>query len=208
MMRRHRLGIPILAGVVVAAALITVFVLDPFGNRVRAAVDTNDYGEETQETASIDLDTLPDWMKFELVDAATGETFAISDFIGKPILIESFAVWCSTCLRQQKEMARLIELEGDSIVHVSLNTDPNEDLEKVRDHVELHGFEWYYAVTPIEMTQLLIDEFGLTVVNAPLAPVILIEADGSARLLNRGVKSAEKLLEEIGPLTPTEGADG
>jgi len=205
-MRRHRYGIPILAGFIVAAVLLTVFMLDPFGSRVRAAVDTNDYGDGT-EAASVDLEALPDWMKFELVDAATGEVFAISDFVGKPILIESFAVWCSTCLRQQKEMARLVELEGDSIIHVSLNTDPNEDLDKVRDHVELHGFEWYYAIAPIDMTQLLIDEFGLTVVNAPLAPVILIEADGSARLLNRGVKSAEKLLEEIGPLASTEGAD-
>jgi len=44
---------------------------------------------------------------------------------------------------------------------------------------------------------MLIDEFGLTVVNAPRAPVILIDADGTARLLPGGVKSAEQLLKEI-----------
>jgi len=206
-MRRHRLGVPILAGVVVAAVLITVFVLDPFGERVRAAVDGTSNGTGA-EAAAVDLDALPDWMKTELVDAASGETFAIANFIGRPILIESFAVWCSICLRQQKEMARLIELEGEAIVHVSLDTDPNEDLDKVEDHIERHGFTWYYAVAPIEMTQLLIVDFGLSVVNAPLAPVVLVDVDGSARLLDRGVKTAEALLEEIGPLSTTAGAEG
>ena len=206
-MRRHRLGIPILAGLVVAAVLITVFVLDPFGERVRAAVDGNDNGTG-DEVATVDLDALPDWMKIELIDAASGETFAIADFIGRPILIESFAIWCSTCLRQQKEMARLIDLEGEAIVHVSLDTDPNEDLNTVEGHIERHGFTWYYAVAPIEMTQLLIEAFGLTVVNAPLAPVILVNIDGSARLLGRGVKSAEQLIEEIGPLQSTARDEG
>ena len=37
---------------------------------------------------------------------------------------------------------------------------------------------------------------------------ILIEADGTARLLPNGVKSAETLLEEIGELNPIEPEDG
>ncbi|PIN92559.1 hypothetical protein COU56_04225, partial [Candidatus Pacearchaeota archaeon CG10_big_fil_rev_8_21_14_0_10_31_9] len=37
------------------------------------------------------------WMNTELNDISTGETFKISDFEGKPVLLESFAVWCPTC---------------------------------------------------------------------------------------------------------------
>jgi len=44
---------------------------------------------------------IPAWMEIELVDVATGETFKISDFKGNPILLESFAVWCPTCLAQR-----------------------------------------------------------------------------------------------------------
>ena len=160
------------------------------------------------ETAAEPEIVLPDWAAIELVDAASGDVFRISDLAGKPILIESFAVWCSNCLRQQREMVRLIELTGDAIAHVSLNTDPNEDLDKVREHVERHGFDWLYAVAPIEMTQSLIDEYGLTVVNAPRVPVILIEADGTARLLPNGVKTAEELLEEIGELPEASEDEG
>ncbi|MBP2029903.1 cytochrome oxidase Cu insertion factor (SCO1/SenC/PrrC family) [Methanohalophilus levihalophilus] len=138
-----------------------------------------------------------DWKNMELTDIATGETFRISDFEGTPVLIESFAVWCPTCLRQQREMQELIDLEGDRIIHISLDTDPNEDEEAVREHFTEHGFEWYFAVPPDEYTQALIDEFGLEVVNAPGAPVILVCEDQSTRFLQRNVKSAEELIAEV-----------
>ena len=65
------------------------------------------------------------WMDIELTDVRTGQTFRISDFSGKPILLESFAVWCPTCLRQQNEIKKVKSSEGDDIVHISLDTDPN-----------------------------------------------------------------------------------
>lgn len=39
------------------------------------------------------------WMSIELTDATTGQAFTIDDYKGKPVLIESFAVWCTTCLQ-------------------------------------------------------------------------------------------------------------
>ncbi len=33
------------------------------------------------------------WLDTELTDVVTGETFRISDFAGRPVLIKSFAVW-------------------------------------------------------------------------------------------------------------------
>ncbi len=137
------------------------------------------------------------WMDIELKDISTGELFRVSDFKGRPILLESFAVWCPTCLRQQKEMQKLKEKEGDTVVHISLNTDPNEDEDKIREHLEEHGFDWYFAIAPPELTKALIDEIGLAIVSAPLAPVILICEDESVRFLRGGVKSAEALLSEI-----------
>ena len=138
-----------------------------------------------------------DWMDIELSDVRTGQTFRISDFNGKPILLESFAVWCPTCLRQQNEIKNVKSSEGDDIVHISLDTDPNEDVNKVREHLDSHDFDWYFAVAPIELTNALVDDFGLSVVNAPSAPVILICEDQSSRMLRNGVKSADDLIDEI-----------
>jgi thiol-disulfide isomerase/thioredoxin len=137
-------------------------------------------------------------MDIELTDVATGQTFKISDFKGKPILLESFAVWCPTCLAQQKEVKQVLEREGEAVVHISLDTDPNEDAAKVLEHLERNELDWYFAVSPIELTEALIDEFGLEIVAAPRAPVALICADQSTRFLRSGVKDAEELISEIG----------
>lgn len=139
----------------------------------------------------------PAWMEVELTDSITGEKFKISDFRGRPILLESFAVWCSTCLRQQKEMDRLKTTEGDTIIHISLNTDPNESQEKIIEHVERHGFDWRFAVSPVELTKALLDEFGARIVSAPTSPVVLICPDLSFKLLRSGVKSAQEMLATI-----------
>ncbi|WP_406656383.1 redoxin family protein [Methanolobus sp. ZRKC2] len=141
--------------------------------------------------------TAEDWRDTELTDVETGETFRISDFEGTPVLVESFAVWCPTCLEQQKEVQKLESSEGDAIIHISLDTDPNEDQEQVREHLSRNGFEWYFAIAPPEMTRDMIDEFGQEVVVAPSAPVVLVCENQSARLLPSGVKTAEQLKEEV-----------
>lgn len=137
------------------------------------------------------------WMEVELEDVTTGKTFSISDFKGSVVIIETFAVWCPTCTKQQRELQKLHAEYGDKVVNVTLDVDPNESEEKVRSHVERNGFDWLYAVAPPEMTKSLIDQFGTVIVNAPSAPVVLICENGSARLLGRGVKSADKLSKEV-----------
>jgi cytochrome oxidase Cu insertion factor (SCO1/SenC/PrrC family) len=155
-----------------------------------------------QNTLTNNQDTIPktqsaSWMNTELTDINTGKTFKINDFKGKPVLIESFAVWCTTCLQQQREIKKFIETDSDSVVHVSIDTDPNEDKSNVQGHIDLHGFDWYFAISPVNMTQELIDEYGLSFVNAPSAPVLLVCSDQTTRFLRSGVKSADDLSSEI-----------
>ena len=148
-----------------------------------------------QEQSTEKLST--EWMSIGLVDVRTRQTFKISDFKGKSVLLESFAVWCPICTQQQKKIKELHEELGDAFVSISLDTDPNEDATVVKEEAEERGFDWYFAVSPVELTQALIDQFGVSVVDAPAAPVILVCKDGSARLLGRGIKSARDLKGEI-----------
>ena len=149
------------------------------------------------EFVEVDLSTLPEWMKIELTDVRTQETFKIENFVGKPIFIESFAVWCPICTAQQQETKTLHDQFGDDIISISLDTDPNEDEQRIREHIEANGFNWYYAVSPESMNTLLVDEFGLSVLQAPQVPMILICQDGSFHKLKNGVKSVSKMQEEI-----------
>ena len=139
----------------------------------------------------------PAWMDAELTDVASGDTFRISDFKGKPVLLENFAVWCPVCTRQQQESKKLEQSLGDSIVSVSLDSDQNEDEARIREHIERNGFDWYYAVAPAAVTNSLIDDFGVSFVNVPLAPMVVICGDQTTHRLRNGVKSADELGNSI-----------
>ena len=151
--------------------------------------------ESTGNTVS--SSTTLDWKEISVKDINSGATFKISDFKGKPILLESFAIWCPTCTKQQREIKKLHDELGDEVISISLDTDPNEDESSVKEHTGANGFDWRYVISPPTMTQSLIDEFGVGVVNAPSVPVILICEDQSTRYLNRGVKSPEDLKSAI-----------
>jgi hypothetical protein len=45
-------------------------------------------------------ETGSDWMRIPLKDISTGENFTVADFAGRPVLLETFAVWCPTCTKQ------------------------------------------------------------------------------------------------------------
>jgi peroxiredoxin len=137
-----------------------------------------------------------DWRTITVTDVNTNTQYKVNDFKGKPIIIESFAVWCPKCTAQQKEVKELHELNKE-VISISLDTDPNEDESFVKEHAQKNGFDWRYSVAPREMTISLIDEFGTGVVNAPSTPVILICPDGTTNYLSRGSKKAEDLQEAI-----------
>ena len=133
------------------------------------------------------------WQEVNLTDVRNGEKFTVAD-LEKPVLIETFAVWCTTCTRQQQEIKKL---HGEvNVTSVSLNVDPNEGESKIRNHIRREGFNWRYAISPIQMTNTLRNEYDNTIANPPSAPVVLV-CENETRRLQNGVKPASKLEEEI-----------
>jgi len=172
--------------IVVFVALILFFFLSSGGN-ISSGVGTTG-------TASDGIA----WMNVELTDVNSGDIFKVSEFRGKPVLLETFAVWCPTCTKQQRNLRKLHDTVGEDVISISLDVDPNEDEERVKEHTQNNGFNWRYSVAPIEMTKSLIDDFGASIVSAPSSPMILICEDGSFRKLGGfGARSADKLQEEI-----------
>ena len=83
---------------------------------------------------------MPGWFGASLTNAATGETFKIQDLKGKVVLVETMAMWCPTCLSQQKEVKALHEQLGkrDDFQSVGIDVDINENLAGVE---RLYGQE-------------------------------------------------------------------
>jgi thiol-disulfide isomerase/thioredoxin len=136
-----------------------------------------------------------DWKEVQLTDVDSGQEFSISS-LDKPVLVENFAVWCPTCTKQQQQIKQMLENRDVDLTVVSMNTDPNENAEKIKQHASRNGFNWRYAVAPPEMSQLLVRKYGSSVLRPPLVPKILV-CDNSTRRLDNGVKTPGKLVEEI-----------
>ena len=145
-----------------------------------------------QENVSSDLEA-SNWRNITLRDVSTGENLSVSG-LEKPVLVESFAVWCPTCTRQQKEIEEL--KKETKVTSVSLDVDPNENAEKVRNHIQRNNFSWRYAVSPSGLTQMLVERYGPSMANPPSTPVVIICEEGTRKLEN-GVKTASELEEEI-----------
>jgi len=138
---------------------------------------------------------IPSWMNIELTDVLTGNEFKISDFMGQSILLQSIDVDSSNSLKQQGFFKELSTT--NDVVLITIDTDSNDDRRTLKGYAEKHGFHWYYAVSPPELTQTLVDEFGLDIINHEKVPVVLICEDLSAQLLDSGVKSSETLTKAL-----------
>jgi len=108
------------------------------------------------------------WRSVEFSPVRRDETLTVDGF-DRPVVLETFAVWCPRCTEQQQELQGL----DDSVVKISVNVDPNEDADRVRTHADDNDFDWRYVVAPSEMVQSLVDAFGTAVTNAPSTPVIV-----------------------------------
>jgi hypothetical protein len=143
----------------------------------------------------------PAWFESELTNVNTGETFKITDFQDKVVLVETMAVWCSNCLRQQGEVQSLLGLLGDqpNLVSVALDIDPHETNDTLKAHTDKNGFDWVYAVAPAEVSRDISQLYGGQFLNPPSTPMLIIDRHGEAHPLPFGHKSAQSLEEALLP---------
>lgn len=163
---------------------------DTSSTDIKTERETIDDLQEDSEQKKTD-----DWRSFELTDIEGKKTFKINE-IDNNVILESFAVWCPSCTKQQREYRRLLE-DGDTAVEIiSINTDPNEEDRIIRQHREDNGFFWTYVNAPAEFTKMLIDEFGFGIVSAPSVPEVIICKDKTTHFI-KGNKKKDTLKNEI-----------
>jgi hypothetical protein len=145
--------------------------------------------------------SFPVWYFTPLTDVNTGEVFTIEENLGKVILVETLATWCSNCYKQQTEVARFHDLLGerDDFISLGIDIDPNEDLLLLEGYIRKNGFDWFYIVANEEMINEISLLYGPQFLNPPSTPILIIDRNGNAHPLNFGIKSAEELINNVLP---------
>jgi hypothetical protein len=161
-------------------------------------------GEDDMSEGSMSM--TPDWFMKPLTAVDSGESFMIGDFEGKVVLVETLAMWCSNCLKQQGQVKILHELIGerDDFVSLGIDIDPNENADALLSYVNKHGFDWIYTVAPIEVSREIGQLYGDQFLNPPSTPMLIIDKDGEVHPLPFGIKSTENLLEALKPFMDGE----
>jgi peroxiredoxin len=152
-------------------------------------------------TSETGITTTPEWFDIELTDAQTGETFTMNDYAGKVVLMETMAMWCPNCIIQANEVRNLHELLGnpEDFISVSLDVDINEDAASLKEYASGYGFDWHFAVAPLQVARALGNLYTAQYLNPPLAPMLIIDRNGEVHHLDYGIKEAETLQEIVEP---------
>jgi thiol-disulfide isomerase/thioredoxin len=144
----------------------------------------------------------PAWFSVPMTNARTDESFTIHDFKGKVVLVETLAMWCPNCKKQQAQVKALHDALGDmknDLVSIGLDIDPNEKTADLKAYTEANGFDWVYAVAPAEVSRELAALYGDTFLNPPSTPMLVIDRKGQVHPLPFGIKSAEDLKQALEP---------
>jgi peroxiredoxin len=143
----------------------------------------------------------PEWFDIELTDVQTDETFSMNDYAGKVVLVETMAMWCPNCLFQANEVRKMHKLldKPDDVISISLDVDLHEDRASLKDYVTEYGFEWRFAIAPLEVARALGNLYNAEYLNPPLSPMLIIDRNGEVHQLEYGQKSAESLQKSVEP---------
>jgi thiol-disulfide isomerase/thioredoxin len=135
------------------------------------------------------------WATAPLVDVSTGETFRIADYAGKVVILETMAIWCSSCRAQQGDVqAALARLPADKVVFVVLDTDKSENAASLAAYRTKNGFEGRYAIAGNEVARALAADFGDQFLNPPVTPMLVIGTDGTVTRTDFGHKSTDQIV--------------
>jgi len=170
---------------------------EPSENKNEGTAPTESESEQPVQSES----SFPTWYSTPLTDVNTGGVFTIEENLGKVILVETLATWCSNCYKQQTEVARFHDLLGerDDFISLGIDIDPNEDIVLLTGYVRKNGFDWFYTIAGEEMINEISLLYGPQFLNPPSTPMLIIDRKGNAHPLNFGIKSAEELINNVLP---------
>lgn len=192
--RRATFAVSIASVALVAAGWTVADHATGSGPAVAASAAATSSVAGTLADAMLDL---PAWQTIEIVDV-DGETFTLADYIGTPVLVESFATWCSNCRAQLGDTQQAAAALGDDAEVIALSVETSISADEVAEYAADNGFtDIRFAVMSPELLAELADAFGTTVANPPSTPKFVIDAAGDPTELTTGPESVEDIVANL-----------
>lgn len=75
-----------------------------------------------------------------------GSQVSLEDLLGRPVVLEFFATWCPSCIKNTEHLNRLEARFGDRIHILSIDVDPWEKAPAIRSFIQQNDVSWPVAV--------------------------------------------------------------
>lgn len=146
----------------------------------------NIVADETESEA--EKNQAPDFSVYDL----EGNAVKLSDFVGKPVVLNFWASWCGPCKKEMPDFQKVYEELGEEIVFLMVNlTDGSQEtVEKASAFIEKQGYTF-----PVYYDTALEAAYAYGVNSVPRT--YFIDKDGSVVKQVLGTLSEEKLLKGI-----------
>lgn len=147
MNKRNFIFVALFAIVVFAAAFFGYDYLSKnytIEDNLSSSAEENSSEASEQETVT-ETETVmaPDFIVYD----ADGNPVSLSDFAGKPVVMNFWATWCGYCVKEMPEFEEAYKKYGDEVVFMMINvTGGNETKEKAMEFIEENGYTFpvYY----------------------------------------------------------------
>jgi peroxiredoxin len=128
---------------------------------------------------------------FTLTDLS-GKTVRLSDYAGKPVLINAWATWCPPCRAEMPDLYQFYQdHKEDGFVVLAVNA--GEDGSIVKSFIQENGFTFPVLLDP---NTSLLDKLAIR--GYPTS--IVIGRDGKVKLVQVGMLTADALQKVVAPL--------
>ncbi len=130
---------------------------------------------------------------FALTDIGS-RTFNLSDYRENIVVIDLMATWCGPCVTEMGHLKQLYaNYSAQGVVIMSIDVDPSETNETIRQFKSAYGDDWVFASGPT---------VGTTYGVIYIPTMYIIDQQGRIAYKNVGVTTYSTLAAEINKLRP------
>ena len=140
----------------------------------------------TESTTAQDNSAYPLYSDVKLFDK-DGNEVHLSDFIGKPVILNFWATWCGYCIQEMPDFEEAYKEYGDEVQFLIVNTD--DGIEKGEQYISSKGYSFptYY-----DLAYSAAVTYGISGIPRTIA----IDKDGRVLYNRAGMVDAD-MLESI-----------
>lgn len=156
--------------------IISYFIMIVFAVTLIGCQSKSSTTNETEKKSYKELEVGDEAPDFE-VELLDGEKVALSDYLGKVVLLNFWATWCSPCVEEMPDIQELSKAYPDDVVVLAVNC--NEEGDTVRSFIQEKGFTF-----PIGL-----DEKGEITTKYPTDGIpytVIINGDGIIQKIHLG----------------------